>query len=151
MAFSLVPLSQIVLYFSVINFSEFARQRNNIQRRLNMDKVQLSVFQVISILFFSIVSFLFMYLIDWLILKLFSKKLDHDALFIALALAIGLGNIAEILVFSVFNKPYPQVAAMTKLLVISEFYYLVSTTKDKTGSIILGTVTVLLNVIPAFW
>lgn len=59
--FSLVPLSQIVLYFSVINFSEFARQVNNIQRRLNMDKVQLSVFQVISILIFSIVSFLFMY------------------------------------------------------------------------------------------
>ncbi len=52
--FSLVPLSQIVLYFSVINFSEFARQLNNIQRRLNMDKVQLSVFQVISILFFQL-------------------------------------------------------------------------------------------------
>lgn len=92
-----------------------------------------------------------MYLIDWLILKLFSKKLDNDDLFIALVLAIGLGNIAEILVFSVFNKPYPQVAAITQLLVITRFYYLVSTTKDKTGSIILGTVTLLLNVIPAFW
>lgn len=147
--FSSVPISQIVLYFSVSEFTDNG-DLNKLQNSLNMNHYQLVVFQLLSILLYSLISFAFMYLIYRFLIKIFSKNGDSELLFFVLIMAILLSNAISILIALIFKTSVPHLSSIIQFLILTGGYYYYSNNKDRVGSIVLGVVSLIMNVLPSF-
>ncbi|WP_419155039.1 hypothetical protein [Weissella minor] len=147
--FSLVPISQILLYFVAGKYVNVGNEISTLQKSLNMTSSQLLTFEILSVLLFSLLSFGFMYLLIALLLKVFSKNPSYEPLFVALVLTVGVSNSAAIIVTLILHESVATVPAILQLILSMGLYYNFSN-KDKIGTIIVGTVYLIFSVIPAF-
>ncbi|MDR3241636.1 MAG: hypothetical protein LBT37_05650 [Lactobacillaceae bacterium] len=148
--FSLVPLSQVVLYFTALPLLPVNKPLKELRGMLNMNNNQMITFQILSVLAFSIISFTMMYLVSSALLKLMAPNRNLEALFISLILAIGIGNGVALLVTVLSKTLMPEVPAMIQLIILSLSYYQITNWKDKRGTILLAVITLLMSVLPAF-
>lgn len=94
--FSLVPLSQILLYFATAEQLQ-NKELMTLKDSLQLSATQLTVFQIVIVLSYSLISFGLMYLVGNFILN-FSNKKNSEALFISLVLASGIANSLALVV-----------------------------------------------------
>ena len=147
--FSLVPISQVVLYFVAGKYVNVGSEISNLQKSLNMTSNQLLTFEILSVLIFSLFSFGFMYLLIALLLKLFSKIPSYESLFVALVLTVGLSNLVAIIISLVLHKSVAIIPAILQLILSASLYYKFSN-KDKVGTILVGIVYLIFSVLPTF-
>lgn len=131
--FSLVPISQLTLYFSVSE-KYTHKELLNLKQSLNLTANQLTIFQAITVLLFSILLFGLMYLVGNALL-FFSSQKDSEALFLALIAALGFSNILMLIVQILFNLYYPLLATISQTLILPLSYYYLSK-QDLKGSIL---------------
>lgn len=147
--FSLVPISQVVLYFVAGKYVNVGSEISNLQKSLNMTSNQLLTFEILSVLLFSLFSFGFMYLLIALLLKLFSKIPSYESLFVALVLTVGLSNLVAIFIALVLHKSVAIIPAILQLILSASLYYKFSN-QDKVGTTLVGIVYLIFSVIPTF-
>jgi len=148
--FSLVPLSQVVLYLTALPLLPVNKPLKELRGMLHMDNNQMITFQILSVLVFSIISFTMIYLVSSVLLKLMAPNRNLEALFISLVLAIGIGNEVALLVTVLSKTLIPEVPAMVQLIILSLSYYQITNWQDKRGTILLAVITLFMSVLPAF-
>lgn len=145
--FSLVPLSQILLYTKVSPILETNKSLINMQNVMKMTSFQMSIFEILIILFYSIVSFIFIYYVYFFVLKMIDH-LNQNALFMSLVLAIGLSNILTLIYITIFEHASGIFTAVFQILFFMLFYYQIS--KDKKPLLVILVFGTFFNVIPSF-
>lgn len=150
MIFSLVPMSQIMLYFISKPLIKQNLDLEFLSSSLNMNNNQLIMFQVITILLYSIINFVIIYLFNLFIIKLIAKKSYNDELFTALVLGMGISNCIAIVICLMFKITIPQLTAIIQCIIIFVSYYYFTDKKDIKGTITLVTISILMSVLPSF-
>lgn len=152
--FTLVPLSQVLLYLASSAILKKPAELVMVRESLNMSTTQFTTFQVISTILFSLISFIFMYFVYKILIKLFSSNYNSDALFMSLVLAVVFSNGLGIIMAISFKTIIPQLTAVIQTLVLVVLYFILSKENDKSdniGTIVLGVVAVVFNIIPSFF
>lgn len=143
--FSLVPISQVVLYFASMKYFS-NKQLLSIKNSLNMSTTQMNLFQGLLVVLFSLFSFGLMYFLSSSLLN-FSAKKNSKALFISLVLALGATNSVSFLFVEFFRLVLPWVATVLQTFLFVVSYYDLSD-KDKVGSLLLLGLMLIFAVIP---
>lgn len=147
--FSLVPISQILLFLSASDRTNNLPKIINLKQSLNMSANQVTVFEIFITIIYSILSFMMMYIIYLLAIKLSAQK-NAQSLYIALILAVGISNSIGI-VCNLLSLSISLVSVVTLFLqvIILAIAYAYDS-KDYKGAGILVIVAVLINtVIPS--
>lgn len=145
--FSLVPISQICIYF-FSNKNKFVLENiHNIQKKLSIMNIQMTLLQLIIVIFYSIILFLVMFFINFFILKL-SKTRNSEALFVSITLSIGMGNLSGLITNDFINNKIEMLIPALVEMIVLAFSYL-TYSKDRKGAFLLFLVTIMLNVIPS--
>lgn len=142
--FSLVPLSQIILFFSLKSSIRTTDELHSLQETMNMSELQMFIFQLFIITIYSLISFMLMYLVYGLLLQ-FSKKNDSKALYISLILSIGISNGILIIINTLNINTNPWINAFLNIIILAIMYFYLS--KDKTGLLLLTIAAVFINVV----
>ncbi|WP_304652740.1 hypothetical protein [uncultured Ligilactobacillus sp.] len=146
--FSLVPLSQILLYFATAEQLQ-NKELMTLKDSLHLSATQLTVFQIVIVLSYSLISFGLMYLVGNFILN-FSNKKNSEALFISLVLAIGIANSLALIVVNLFGMLLPWLPALCQVVIVTFSYYKLSG-KDKSGSLFLLGLMLVFNLGPVLF
>ncbi|USS86976.1 hypothetical protein M3M38_02615 [Fructilactobacillus cliffordii] len=142
---SSVLCPNVVFYFTSAKF--FIRRTTllGVKDLAHFTDLQFTFFQLFLVLFVSTVGFGFTYLINWLVLKMLSRNLDGQALFVAMGFAILIADAITILVTGLFHINTPTLTAALKVLVLTFCYASFTKYQDKRGVCILGVLSLLIH------
>lgn len=145
--FSLVPISQLIAYFSIAKSEAALAVIKSIQDGLSFSNTQMTILEFIMISIYSVILFTIMFLINSVVLNV-SEDRDLTAFFLSLILSIGTSNLFKIIDSDYLHTPFSTlIPAIIHLIVVTLSYY--SFAKDKKGTALVALVSLLINVVPA--
>lgn len=148
--FSIVPLSQLFLYFEARQFyQEKVPFIVEMRRVFNLTPLQYNSFEIISVLLYTIVSFSAMYGMYYLMITVLLKR-ESTALFFSLVVALSVSHLGSIWSYLIFTTFFPLILTICQSFILA-ITFLLSSFKQKYSlqtSLLLFFSHMLINVIP---
>ncbi|USS87817.1 hypothetical protein M3M39_06875 [Fructilactobacillus hinvesii] len=144
-------LPQIVLYFTSINFIPERNSLLKIQNELNLSNYQFIFVQVLELAVWVTFIFGVTYLISWSLLKLFTKQAHSMDLFMAMIFEFLMTASLSLVVVVLFKVVFPPLSAIIAVVVLMISYNSFTKHQDGRGTLIIGFVAILLNIIQLFF
>ncbi|EUJ42140.1 hypothetical protein [Brochothrix campestris] len=128
--FSIVPLSQLILYFEARKFyQDKVPFIVDMKRLFNLTQLQYNLFEIISVLLYTIVSFCVMYGMYYLVITVLLKH-ESTALFFSLVVALSVSHLIGIWAYLIFKTFFPLVLTICQSFVLA-ITFLLSSFKRK--------------------